>query len=506
MKKFFVNIVFIFVLSFYAPLSFAGDSIPSGNVEDIKRIDSTDADYTSKKTTEARSVVRRDSIGSRRLKADGIKAVEVKKVNTDIKKDALLNYILNYNVYSSFVVPAKPSVNNENGAYFEGMSPIFMPLVFNSVKRDFKLKRKDISHSRCRLKLTTSRIDSMGEVFRARRYLIDLSRNFLLSEELKNLAYIKYDQGDLPKPEKLVFRLDSRKPHVWSRRDLSFKNSLKLPDKGLGKLPKMIYNPWTFKGNSKLMFSQNYFSSNWASGSESNIAGLFSLNLSMLYDNLVNLTFESTLDLKLGINTVASDSLRDYNVTTDQLRIYSKFGYKIYNDWYYSLSSEFITQVLNKYNQNSMQLASSFLSPAKWYIGIGTTYRKKGKNDKYKLSLDLAPLTVKLNYLENTKDFDPSDYGIKEGRHFASELGSKVSLSFLWKITETVNWKSNFYYYSDFSYSDLDFQNTVNFNLLDNISAQIYLYTVLDDRVDRDPGESLLQLQEYFSLGISYFW
>jgi hypothetical protein len=61
-------------------------------------------------------------------------------------------------------------------------------------------------------------------------------------------------------------------------------------------------------------------------------------------------------------------------------------------------------------------------------------------------------------------------------------------------------------YYTNFSYVDAEWENTLDMILNYYFSTQIDLYPKLDDRLKRTPGEPLLQMQELLSFGLTYRW
>lgn len=417
--------------------------------------------------------------------------------------DSLLNYIQQYDIYKSLVYP-RPAIVidslSEEDLEFPKMNPLYMPMVFNTRHREFNIEWRKEEEPRNQIK--SAFLDSLRMEFIAKRYIHDLNRKILLSIETQQIGRIIYDQKNLPEPEKLIYILDSGKPTTWTT---PFKSNPKeKPNEYV--LPTTEYNPWTLKGNAKLQFSQTYISPNWSAGGESNMAGLTSFHFVANYSDLKKVQFDNSFDVKIGLNTVSSDTLRNLNVSTNQLTILSKLGIKMRDNLYYSLSGEFDSQFLNNYTTNTMSLTSAFLSPAKLYVGLGVDYKKSNPKKGYALSVLLTPLTYKMNYLNDTKNFIVSSYGIKEGHHFGNELGSMLSATLGWKLSENMNWNSKFYYYTNFTYVDTEWENTLDICLDSHFSTQIYIHPKLDDRLARTPGQPLVQMQELLSFGFSYHW
>lgn len=436
---------------------------------------------------------------------DSVLTVKVTPIDTIVAvpdTNYLLLYINSYEVTKHLVRPKPPRVFKPKEVldYPNRMSPLFMPLVFNSQRRSYHLDSKDLPSLEADLKAKS--MDSLRAVFQSNRYIRRLAQNVLQNAEIEQIGQIEYDQKTLPQPEKLVYQLDSKKPPTWVKPVMP--GPIAKPD--TKNLPKTPFDPWRKFGYSKFQLTQTYVSPNWSKGGESNMAGLAQLYLEANYRDSKNVAFDNSLDAKIGLNTVSNDTLRNLNVSTDQLRILSKLGIRMYNDWYYTVSGEFTTQFLNNYKTNTWNMKSSLFSPAKLFIGLGIDYKKADRKKGYDLSVLISPITVKMNYLYDIDHFKPSNYGIEEGKHFGKELGSKVAANLTWTFSEQVKWTSKFYYYTDFTYVDTDWENTLDLSLNSNFTTSIYVHLKADDRLDRAPGESLIQMQELFSFGMMYRW
>jgi hypothetical protein len=413
----------------------------------------------------------------------------------------LLLFINGYDISKHLIRPRPPkNIKTKDLLDYPSMSPLFMPLVFNSQRRSYHLDSRESVEPDIDLKAKS--MDSLRAVFQSNRYIRRLAQNILQNAEIEQIGQIEYDQKTLPQPEKLVYQLDSKKPPTWVKPVLP--GTIAKPD--TRNLPKTPFDPWRKFGYSKFQLTQTYISPNWSKGGESNMAGLAQLYLEANYRDSKNVAFDNSLDAKIGLNTVSNDTLRNLNVSTDQLRILSKLGIRMYNDWYYTVSGEFTTQFLNNYKTNTWQMKSSLFSPAKLFIGLGIDYKKTNRQKGYDLSVLVSPLTVKMNYLYDIKNFKSSNYGIEDGKHFGKELGSKIAANLTWAFSEQLKWTSKFYYYTDFTYVDTDWENTLDMTLNNNFTTSIYVHLKADDRLERAPGESLIQMQELFSFGMMYHW
>jgi hypothetical protein len=401
---------------------------------------------------------------------------------------------LKYRVYLKNPNPIRPG--NELDSLT--VSPLYLPLFFGKNVPFLHLKKpveRAIHGS-----LISDRTASFLKFCQQANRSLDSLNHFMSKLEPRFIRLAKYTASDLPEPVKIAYILERNTLYLEKpvpTINTSTKRKAEL-------LPKIVYNPWNTKFQIKLHFTETYISPNWSSGGESNMAGLSVIYMEANYRNLKNVQFDNSLEIKVGLNTVNSDSLRNLNVTTDQVRAISKLGLKMVNNWYYSLSGEFQTQLLNNYKKNTMTLKTSFFSPAKLFISLGVDFKKNNNKKGYNLSVGLSPLTYKLNYLNDITNFDPSSYGIETGKHFGSEVGSKVSSSVQWKISDRLNMKSSFYYFTNYTYIDSDWENTLDLMLNNYFSTQFYLHLKLDDQVENDPGESLIQVQQLFSFGLTY--
>lgn len=416
-------------------------------------------------------------------------------------RDTLMQYIHQYDVWRHFKKP----VSTEQLKYpmrileIQPIHPFEMPWVFDvNFKKYFTTFKVDPIHNKKKMvsKVTDSIQSNLTRILNLR----SLNHSIVRKCMVQNFHLVQYDKTKLPVTSNLIYQIENTQPVIV------INNKLTTPKLNIQIIPAQQVNPWVIKGYSRLQFTQTYVSKNWSKGGESNMSSLSQIYFQANYSKNKNLQFENSIDLKVGLNTVSNDSLRNLNVSTDQLRLVSKLGLRMFNDWYYSLSSEFSTQMLNNYKANTYNLKSSFLSPAKLFVGLGVDYKKNNAKKGYNLSVLLTPLTVKMNYLRDIENFSPKSFGIDPGKHFGSELGGKLTANLSWKFSDQLKWTSKYYYYTDFKYVDTDFENTFDLALNNYFTVSLYLHLKLDDRLKRDPGEPLLQTQELFSFGMMYRW
>ncbi|EGJ72250.1 hypothetical protein Bcop_2076 [Bacteroides coprosuis DSM 18011] len=276
-------------------------------------------------------------------------------------------------------------------------------------------------------------------------------------------------------------------------------------DENLNMVESFIKKPnwWLTGGAGSLQISQNYISTNWHKGGESTNSLFANIQLFANYNDKEKLQFENIIEAKFGFNTLSSDTIRRYRINNDLLRLSSKLGIRAASNWYYTLSGEFNTQFAPNYKKNSDEMVSSFLAPANLIIGLGMDYKLKKK--KINLSVMISPATYNIRYVRN-KRVNEVDWGLKEGREFMHDVGSKVESRVQWKILPFMEWNSRLWYFTNYEKVEADWENTFNFILNRYLSTQIFVHTRFDDGVKRVPDKSYFQLKELLSFGINYKW
>jgi len=273
----------------------------------------------------------------------------------------------------------------------------------------------------------------------------------------------------------------------------------------VGKVHVTLQKPnfWYTGGNGALQFTQNFISSNWYKGGESTNSVLMNLQLNANYNDQQKIQFDNMFEAKIGFNTVSSDTIRQYRINTDLLRISSKLGVKATSNWYYTVSGEFNTQFFRNYKSNTNQPVSAFLAPANLILSVGMDYKINRKN--LTLSVFISPGAYNMRYVGN-KEIDETQFGLKEGESFLHDVGSKFQSNLKWTIVPSVVWESRLYYFTSYKKVEAEWENTFNFVLNRYLSTKLFFHGRFDDGAKRKEGKSYFQLKELLSFGINYSW
>ena len=271
--------------------------------------------------------------------------------------------------------------------------------------------------------------------------------------------------------------------------------------------PEIQKRHWIKTFNASLQFSQAYVSPNWYQGGNNNLNALMNAYYNVKLNPAFhpNLLFENTLQYKLGMNNAPDDEMHDYNISEDIFQWNMTAGYKANKRWYYSMNTQFKTQILNNYKPNSNTLKAAFMSPGELNIGLGMTYNYANKNKTFTFDASISPLSYNLKTCTRGRMKETS-FGIEEGRKTVSEYGSNAEGKLTWQILENISLRSRLFVFSDYDYIQSDWENTIQFTVNKFLSTQIYVHMRYDSTspVIEDTDWHKFQLKEILSFGFTY--
>ncbi len=261
-------------------------------------------------------------------------------------------------------------------------------------------------------------------------------------------------------------------------------------------------NFWSFMGDYYVQFLQNYISSNWYKGGESNYSMLGSATMQANYNNKQKVKWDNKLEMRLGYQTSREDSIHGLKASEDLLRYTSKLGLQASKKWYYTLQMIAQTQFTHGLKSNDEKVYSDFFSPFTLNLSVGMDYTADWLNHKLKGSVHLAPFALSWTYV-GRGDL-ATRYGLDEGRHGETDFGSECTVDLAWQIMDNLKWKTRLFAYTTYERAQLEWENQLSFQFNRYISTNVFLYPRFDDGVSRDEGDSYWQFKEYMSIGFSY--
>ncbi len=379
-------------------------------------------------------------------------------------------------------------------------NPLFLPLIFTIEKSTPILKKLKYFPKKDRICLLKS--DSLLDAVRYKRLVNELFVDDLRKKVVKdiantNMSLFEKSKEDLPALSSFMSKIIEK----TSLKDLLLKqDSLRINTKKL-QVDKVELRYWTKKADAMLQFSQNYISSNWYKGGNSNLAFLSGLRFEFNYDNFKKTRWENKVEWRSGFSSVEGDTLRKILVNSDLLRYETKFGIKARGNWYYSASGVVSTQLYDNYKGiNSNVLKARFLTPVRANLGVGMDYQYKKM-----FSLMLAPITIKYIYTNDTTNVNPNLFGIKKGENQLKQLGSSFRATLRWAPWDTWSIYSKLSFYTDYDKIEVDWEIINNFIINEYMTTRLMLHPRYDNTVISPKKEKArIQFLELLSIGFSF--
>ncbi len=314
---------------------------------------------------------------------------------------------------------------------------------------------------------------------------------------------IQYDEAHLPEPpKKYTATVDPSTARILIREVVPTKE---MPKTELG--AKFGKKHWLKTFNANLQFSQAYVSPNWYQGGNNNLNAILNLYYNVKLNTAFHpkWLFENTFQYKLGMNNAPDDELHDYNISEDIFQWNMTVGYKSTKRWYYSMSTQFKTQLLNNYKPNTTTLKAAFMSPGELNVGVGMTYNYTNPKKTVTFDASISPLSYNMKTCFR-KRMNETSYGIEEGRKSVSEYGSSAEGKLQWTICDNISLRSRLFVFSDYDYIQSDWENTLMFTINRFLTTQIYVHMRYDSTspVIEDTDWHKFMLKEILSFGFTY--
>ena len=261
-------------------------------------------------------------------------------------------------------------------------------------------------------------------------------------------------------------------------------------------------NFWKFSGDYGLQLFQNYVSSNWYKGGESNYSMLATVTLQANYNNKQRFRWDNKLEMRLGLQNSRGDTLHTVRASEDLLRYTSKVGIQASKRWYYTFQFIATTQFMRGLRSNDPNVYSRFLAPLYVNPSLGMDYNVNWFHGKFTGSVHLAPIAYSLTYVRDKAL--STRFGLEDGRHTKSDFGSELTADLAWQIAKDIRWKTRLYGYTTYKRVLVEWENTFTFVVNKYISSNVFVYPRFDDAAKKDDKYGFFQMKEYISLGFSY--
>lgn len=346
--------------------------------------------------------------------------------------------------------------------------------------------------------------------------------NSLYDYMVKNhIGYFTYSAKDLPSDMLVQAPIVKEIKDLYDDKPIPVNKELPPPepDTLIRFIPNRLY--WTSAFQSSIHFSQLYISPNWHQG------GVGSLTINTL--NVINYDYKkdkvsltNLLELKISVNNAPKDTLRNYKLGDNSLKLRSNFGYKAFSKWDYSASVEFNTLLFDNYIENKDQLLASFASPMSLSVGVGMKYNldKKftDKHKKLKLSLNLDPLSYGFWYSATKNNIDLGRYGFPKKTdpdnpdkkifdNTYQTFGSNIEGVLNFNMTRNISLYSRFKYNTTYERVIVESENRLQMAINRYLSTNINFYLRYDDGVaKKEDFDSFFQVKEQLTFGLTYKW
>ena len=393
------------------------------------------------------------------------------------------------------------------------VNPLFMPIVF---KGNYLPEEQDLVFYNTNPFPARSPYDNLyatDSLFKDELRLQAIEASAHRYVETNYPTYFRYSLQDLP-TELINQHVINKDIHEDTPIKVENEANFEEVDAPQKFIPERRY--WTSHFESSVQFAQNYISSNWHKG------GTSTLNLSnrqyFVYNyakDKVQLTNE--LEWKTNAYTAPKDTLRNYKIGDDVLRLHSNLGYKAYNKWFYTFDFTFQTQLFSNFAENTNNKISALLAPFSINMGIGMKYDlaksfKSNKHKKLSLALNVAPISYTYMYsirddINFGKHGFEKDEATGEFKRSYSKFGSTINATFNFQFNRNVSWYSRFYYFTSYERILGEFENRLNLAISRFFSTTISLNLRYDDAAQKsDDLKSYLQINELLIFGFNYKW
>lgn len=260
---------------------------------------------------------------------------------------------------------------------------------------------------------------------------------------------------------------------------------------------------------------------NWAAGGQNAVSLNTILNVFANYKK-GKMSWDNSLDLGYGFLQQGGQGVRK---TDDNIDFTSKYGRKVYKDWYYAGLINFKSQMTAGYNYpNDSIVISNLLAPGYILGAIGMDF----KPNKV-FSMFLSPITTKMTIVRDQTLANAGAFGVDaavkdtlgqivaKGKMFRAEYGGYIRVILTKEIMENANLQTKLELFSNYANNpeniDINWEILVAMKVNKYLSATISTQLKYDDdieiAVDRNNDGKIdgmgqrLQIKEVLGIGLT---
>lgn len=207
---------------------------------------------------------------------------------------------------------------------------------------------------------------------------------------------------------------------------------------------------------------------NWTAGGDNTFSGLATLFVHHRYKRN-RFTHDLSINARYGINYIDKTPFKN----VDELKISEVMSWDIRNNWSYSATINFRTQLSDGFASRTDQtLISAILSPGFYDISVGFTYAPGGA--PYKITL--SPIAGNMVTMLDDRLYMQGLNGVTAGERVYSAIGPSINASFDKHFFKNiVRYRSTLYAFTNLtSPPTCRWDNWIDFNLSKYLSVKLY--------------------------------
>lgn len=207
---------------------------------------------------------------------------------------------------------------------------------------------------------------------------------------------------------------------------------------------------------------------NWTAGGDNTFSALATLFIHHRY-NRSKFTHDLTVNARYGMNYIDKTPFKN----VDEVKMTEVMSWDIRNNWSYSATINFRTQLTDGFeSRTSETLISTLLSPGFLDVSVGFTYAPK--NTPYKVTL--SPISGNIVSMIDERLIDQGLNGVTAGERFFIGVGPSINATFDKRFFgDRVRYRATLYGFTNLtSPPTARWDNWLDFNISKYLSVKLY--------------------------------